>query len=158
MPNNPALYNQKDIQPLKERYQDVNKNEIKFLGKVSVDIAYNNKTTKLPILITQRNDIAPLLGVNWLIQLPIIINKILLDEPTNFTVTGENVNRYYRFLKVFYGPADIPTFFQEKIDRTWDIKHQYGLTTLLSSHAERRRNTPENYIRYSSSWKRRIQS
>ena len=33
MPNNRELYNQKDIQPLKERYQDVNENDIKLLGK-----------------------------------------------------------------------------------------------------------------------------
>ena len=40
----------------------------------------------------------------------------------NFAVTGENMNGYYRFLKLFYGPADIPTIFQEKIDRT--LGHQ----------------------------------
>ena len=83
MPNNPKLYNTKDIKPLKERYQDVNKMEIKFLGKILADIEYNGKTAKLPILITQRDDITPLLGVNWLKQLPITINKISLDEPTN---------------------------------------------------------------------------
>ena len=32
----------------------------------------------------------------------------------NFAVTGENMNGYYRFLKCFYGPVDIPTIFQEK--------------------------------------------
>ena len=36
----------------------------------------------------------------------------------NFAVTGENMNEYDRFLKSFLGPADIPTIFQEKIDRT----------------------------------------
>ena len=40
----------------------------------------------------------------------------------NFAVTGENMNGYYQFLKGFYGPADIPTIFQEKIDRT--LGHQ----------------------------------
>ena len=39
-----------------------------------------------------------------------------------FAVTGENMNAYYRFLKGFYGPANIPTLFQEKIDRT--LGHQ----------------------------------
>ena len=34
LPNKPTLYEQKDIHHLKERYQDVNKIEIKFLGKV----------------------------------------------------------------------------------------------------------------------------
>ena len=37
-------------------------------------------------------------------------------------MTGEKTNGYYRFLKGFYGPADIPTIFQEKIDRT--LGHQ----------------------------------
>ena len=40
----------------------------------------------------------------------------------NFTVTGENMNGFYRFLKGFYRPADIPTIFQEKMDRT--LGHQ----------------------------------
>ena len=76
MPNTQELYNQKDIQPPKERYQDVNKNEINFLGKVWVDSEYNGETKKLSILITQRTDSTPLLGVPWLKQLPITINKI----------------------------------------------------------------------------------
>ena len=58
MPNNPELYNQRDIKPLKERYQDVNKNEIQFLGKIWADIEHNGKTTKLPILITKKNNMA----------------------------------------------------------------------------------------------------
>ena len=39
-----------------------------------------------------------------------------------FAITGEKMNAYYRFLKGFYGPADIPTIFQKKIDRT--LGHQ----------------------------------
>ena len=35
-----------------------------------------------------------------------------------FAVTGGNFTGYYRFLKGFYGLADIPTIFQEKIDQT----------------------------------------
>ena len=45
MPNDITLYKPEDIQPLKERDQDVNKNEIKFLGKVWVNIEYNNTQT-----------------------------------------------------------------------------------------------------------------
>ena len=40
----------------------------------------------------------------------------------NFDVTGENNNGYCRFLKDLYGPADIPTIFLEKTDRT--LEHQ----------------------------------
>ena len=35
-----------------------------------------------------------------------------------FAFRGDKINGYYRFLKGFYEPADIPTIFQEKIDRT----------------------------------------
>ena len=89
MPNNSELYNEKDNQPLKEKNQDVNENEKKFLGKVWAYIEYNGEITKhaekysSPILITQRNGITPLLGVSWLKELPFTIKKILLDETTN---------------------------------------------------------------------------
>ena len=45
------------------------------------------KKIKLPLVITERNDITPLLGVNWLKQLPITINKILLDKETDQSET-----------------------------------------------------------------------
>ena len=35
----------------------------------------------------------------------------------NFAVTDENMNSFYRLLEGFYGVV-IPTFFQEKLDRT----------------------------------------
>ena len=34
-----------------------------------------------------------------------------------FAITGEKINGHYRFRKGFYGAADIPTIFQEIIDR-----------------------------------------
>ena len=98
MPNNRTLYNPENIQPLKERYQDVNKNEITFLGKVWVDTEYNGKYTKLPLLITKRTDITPLLGVNWLKQLPITINKISLDNNTD---QSEPTKIHTKFKKLF---------------------------------------------------------
>ena len=45
----------------------------------------------------------------------------LSDETSGqcvFALTGGNFSGYYRFKKGFYGLADIPTIFQEKIDRT----------------------------------------
>ena len=98
MLNNPTLYNPEDIQPLKERYQDVTKNEITFLGKIWVDIENNTKHIKLPLLITKRADITPLLGVNWLKQLPITINKISLDNNIN---QSETTKIHTKFKKLF---------------------------------------------------------
>ena len=83
MPYDQKKHKTKEIKPMKERYQDVNTNEIKFMGKTWVTAEYNGVSTKLPMLITKRNDITPLLGVNWLKQLPITINKISLNNETN---------------------------------------------------------------------------
>ena len=70
------------------------------------------------------------------------------SEHCNFAVTGENMNAYYRFPKGLYGPAVIPTIFQEKIDRTLGHQTPVWLDNFISSHAEQK-NIPENYIRYS---------
>ena len=43
----------------------------------------------------------------------------------NFAITGEKINSYFRFLKRFFGPADIPTIFQEKMDIT--LCHQTSI-------------------------------
>ena len=48
-----------------------------------------------------------------------------------FDVTGGNVTGYYRFLKGFYGLADIPTIFQEKIDQTLENKHPAWLDDII---------------------------
>ena len=82
MPFNNKILDKTKIHPIKERYQDVNKNEIKFLGRAWVETKNNGEHQKLPILITQKNEITPLLGVNWLKQLPITINKLSLDKNT----------------------------------------------------------------------------
>ena len=42
------------------------KNEVKFQGKIHVDIEYGNNKQEMEILITERNDITPLLGMDWL--------------------------------------------------------------------------------------------
>ena len=86
----------KKCSPEKSSPEDVNKNEINFLGKNWANIKYNGETTKLPILITQRNDVTPLLGVNWLKQLPITITKISLDDHTN-----QSNNNHTKFHKLF---------------------------------------------------------
>ena len=39
------------------RYQDQNKNEVKFLGKISADIKHGNNKQKTQILVSERNDI-----------------------------------------------------------------------------------------------------
>ena len=48
-----------------------------------------------------------------------------------FTFTGGKFTGYYHFLKGFYGLADIPTIFQERIDRTVEFKHPAWLDDII---------------------------
>ena len=58
------------------------------------------------------------------IDLDYAYGQMMLSEETSrqcvFAITGGNFSGYYRFKNRFYGLADIPTIFQEKIDRTLD--------------------------------------
>ena len=60
-----------------------------------------------------------------------------------FAVTGENMNGYYRFLKRFYGPGDIPTTSQEKIDKTLGHQTPIWLDDIIIVT----RRTKEDYTR-----------
>ena len=48
-----------------------------------------------------------------------------------FAITGGNFSGYYRFEKGFYGLADIPTIFQEKIDRTLEYSTPAWLDDII---------------------------
>ena len=56
------------------------------------------------------------------IDLDYAYGQMKLSEETSwqcvFALTGGKFCGYYRFKNRFYGFADIPTMFQEKIDRT----------------------------------------
>ena len=56
------------------------------------------------------------------IDLDYAYGQMKLSEETSrqcvFAITGGKFSGYYRFKKGFYGLADVPTIFQEKIDRT----------------------------------------
>ena len=49
-----------------------------------------------------------------------------------FAVTRGNFTGFYRFLKGFYGLADIPTIFQETIDQTLENKHPAWLDDIVT--------------------------
>ena len=58
-----------------------------------------------------------------------------LSEETSrqcvFAITGAKFSGYYRFKKGFYGLADIPTYFQEKIDRTLEYSTPAWLDDII---------------------------
>ena len=61
-------------------------------------------------------------------------------------MTGCNFTGYYRVLKGFYGLADIPTIFQEKIDQTLENKHPAWLDDIIvlkRTKEQHKRELPE---------------
>ena len=66
------------MQKITDRYKDVNKNEVKFRGKIPVNIKNENNKQKMEILITERTDITPLLGMDWMKRFKLTIGRIQL--------------------------------------------------------------------------------
>ena len=79
MPPDEKILELTGIQKITSRYQDVNKNEVKFLGKIPVDVEYENNKQKKDILITG-TDITPLFGMDWMKELTLTIGKKQLAE------------------------------------------------------------------------------
>ena len=80
MPPDKRIMKPTEIQKVTNRCQDVNKNEVKFRGKIPVSIEYENNKQKMEILITERIDITPLLGMNWMKTFKLTIGRIQLAE------------------------------------------------------------------------------
>ena len=80
LPADENIMKQTEIQKIKHRYQDVNKNEVKFRGKIPADVEYENNKQKMQILITKRNDITPLLGMDWMKKFKLTIGNIRPEE------------------------------------------------------------------------------
>ena len=79
-PADENIMKQTEIQKVKHRYQDVNRNEVKFRGKIPADVEYENNKQKMQILITERNDITPLLGMDWMKKFKLTIGNIRTEE------------------------------------------------------------------------------
>ena len=56
MPPDKRITKSTEVQIITNRYQDVNKNEVKFQGKISVNVEYENNKHKMGNLITERTD------------------------------------------------------------------------------------------------------
>ena len=80
MPVDEKIMKATEIQKVKRRYQDVNKNEVKFRGKTPANIEYEYNKQKMQILITERNDITPLLGMDWMKKFNLTIGDIRLEN------------------------------------------------------------------------------
>ena len=93
MPCDEQIMKTTRIQKIINRYQDVNKNEVKFRGKIPVDMDYENNKQKMEILITERTNITPLLGMDWMKKLKLTIGRIQLSE-TNQSEKEKVINKF----------------------------------------------------------------
>ena len=89
MPPDERITKSTEIQKITNRYQDVNKNEVQFWGKIPVNVEYENNKQKMEILITERTDSTPLLGVDSMKKFKLTIGKIQLA-----TTTNQNARKY----------------------------------------------------------------
>ena len=80
MPPDKRITKPTEIQKVTNQDQDVNKNEVKCRGKILVNIEYENNKQKIEIIITERTDITPLLGMEWMKAFTLTIGRIQLAE------------------------------------------------------------------------------
>ena len=80
MPPDERMMKHVEIQKVTNRYQDVNTSEVKFRGKVPVNIEYENNKQKMEILITERTDTTLLLGMDWMKTFKLTIGRIQLTK------------------------------------------------------------------------------
>ena len=57
----------------------MNKNEVKFRGRIRLDVEYENNKQEVDILITERTDIS-LLGMDWTKNFKLTTSRIELAE------------------------------------------------------------------------------
>ena len=97
MPPDKRIMETTEVQKITNRYQDVKKNEVKFRGKVSVNIEYENNQQKMEILITERTDITPLLGMDWMEKFKLTIGRLHMAEKNQ----SECEKVFTKFLDLF---------------------------------------------------------
>ena len=61
------------MEQLISTYRDVNNRNIEFIGQAQATVKTNNKTIKLPLLITKATT-TPLMGLDWMQRLRINMN------------------------------------------------------------------------------------
>ena len=74
------------ISPITRKYQDVNKNGIKFVGKNAIEAKSRGINFNLPRLFTEREDIKPLREMDWLRD----FNWTLRTIETTTTITNHS--------------------------------------------------------------------
>ena len=93
MPPDERITKHAEIQKVINRYRDANINEVKFRLTVPVNIKYKNNKQKMEILITERTDITPLLGMDWMKTFRLTIGRIQLVK-SNTSEKERIINKF----------------------------------------------------------------
>ena len=99
LPPDKEMMEDNKIVPITRNYQDVNKNEIEFTGKITVKAESRGIRKTLPMFNTEREEIKPLLGMDWLRELNWMIRHI--EKTTTITDQSEKDKIFTNFEKVF---------------------------------------------------------
>ena len=96
------MINTKKLSMITRKHQDVNENEVKFTAKItakaeSTEIRVQKKSLTKPI--TEREDLKPLLGMDWLRDFNWTIQNI--DSTTTTTDQSEEETKFSQTLKNF---------------------------------------------------------
>ena len=99
IPPNNEIIKDKKILPITTKYQDVKKNEVNFVGKITVQAESRGNRKNLSMLITEREDIKTLLGMDWLRQFNSMMRNI--QSTTTITDQSEKDKEGTNFEKLF---------------------------------------------------------
>ena len=80
MPPDERIIKSTEIQKVTNRYDDVNKNEVKIRGKIPVNVECENNKQKMVILITERTDMTQLLEMDWIKKFKLTFSKMQLAD------------------------------------------------------------------------------
>ena len=152
MPPDERIMKAIEVQKPTNRYQDVNKSEVKFRGKIPVNIEYE----KREILITERTDITPLLGMDWMKTFKLTIGRIQLAKnnqselekkfnkfpglfENNETIkdTEIKIRLKPRHLSVKQNSRPVPLHLQKVVERELE-------RLIKSGHLEKKNNVDED--------------
>ena len=87
------------IIPVRRNYREVDKNEVLITGKITVEAENKGTRKNLSILITEREEIQALLGLDWQRQFNLTIRHI--EKSTTQTDQSEGDEIFTQFEKLF---------------------------------------------------------
>ena len=98
----PPIINPEGIKPTTKCFVDVNKNPIKFRGEAMLEVKTEKTQVTLPILITEKKNTQPLLGLDWLDKLEIgLQGSRETNIIRNISTNGKGERIFEDFEKLF---------------------------------------------------------